>query len=349
MPTTTAIRLSTPADVLSAVPHLLGFHVDRALVLVCLTKTARSTRLGMVARVDLPGPGQASEVADALLPAVAREDPDAVILIAYGTAHDDAQVAVEVVAAALSEVGVQVRDRLLVVGQHWRSQHWPEDQAWADVPGPNAPAALEFAVITGSAPAASRTLLAQRCAAGSRAAAVGRACDRLTRIDGEVTVERGAAVWGRLLTEEASPSDFSDTTLALAALSLHAGGSPALRDALAAHLAPGILRRDSLHPNAVAALDGHLTPTDPPADPATQAADPAMTARLLDRLIQVGACLPDEYAVPVLTILANTAWHHGNGTVARVALDRARAADPHYVLAALLDQMVTAGVRPLAG
>ena len=67
--------LSTPADVLSVVPHLLGFHVDRSLVLVCLTTTGRSTRLGMVARVDLPGPGQASEVADALLPAVAREDP----------------------------------------------------------------------------------------------------------------------------------------------------------------------------------------------------------------------------------------------------------------------------------
>jgi hypothetical protein len=255
---------------------------------------------------------------------------------------------VEVVAAALSEVGVQVRDRLLVVGQRWRSLHWPEDQAWALAPGPDAAPSLEFALMAGSAPAASRTLLARRCAAGPRAAAVGLACDRLTRTDGEVTIERGAAVWGRLLAEPADPSAFSDGALALAALSLHAGGSPALRDALAGFLAPGILPRDSLHPNAVAALDSHLTPTNPPADPAISAADPAMTARLLDRLIQVAACVPDQYSVPVLTLLANTAWHHGNGAVARVALDRARAADPHYVLAALLDQMVNEGVRPWA-
>ena len=344
----TVICLSTPADVLSVVPHLLGFHVDRSLVLVCLTTTGRRTRLGMVARVDLPGPGQASEVADALPPAVAREDPEAVILVAYGTADDDGRVAAEVVAAALTEVGVRVRDRVLVTDQRWRSLDWPGEQAWADVPGPDAPAALEFAFTTGSAPATSRTLLARRCAAGSRAALVGRQCDRLAGTDGEaggeaggeVTIERGAAVWGRLLTGPADPSAYSDATLALAALSLHAGGKPALRDALAGLLAPGEVSIESLSPDAMTALREHLTPPTPPS--------PATTAHLLDRLIQVAACVPDEYAVPVLTVLANTAWHQGNGAVARVALDRARAADPDYVLAALLDQMVTLGIRPLA-
>ena len=49
-----------------------------------------------------------------------------------------------------------------------------------------------------------------------------------------------------------------------------------------------------------------------------------------------------------LTVLAHTAWHQGNGTVARVALDRARAADPAYFLAALLDRLVTEGTRPRA-
>ncbi len=59
-------------------------------------------------------------------------------------------------------------------------------------------------------------------------------------------------------------------------------------------------------------------------------------------------CLPDTYAVPALTVLAHTAWHQGNGAVARVALDRARPADPGYFLAALLDRMVTEGMRPAA-
>ena len=216
--------------------------------------------------------------------------------------------------------------------------------SWGGFPGPDAPAALEFAFTTGSAPATSRTLLARRCAAGSRAALVGRQCDRLAGTDGEaggeVTVERGAAVWGRLLTGPADPSAYSDATLALAALSLHAGGRPALRDALAGLLAPGEVSIESLSTDAMTALREHLTLPTPPA--------PATTARLLDRLIQLAACVPDEYAVPVLTVLANTAWHQGNGAVARVALDRARAADPDHVLAALLDQMVTLGIRPLA-
>ncbi len=243
----TVICLSSPADVLSAVPHLLGFHPARSLVLVCLTSHGKGTRLGMVARVDLPGEGQAAEAADALLPAVAREDPDAAILIAYGTAADDGLVAAEVLSAALTEVGVQVRDRLMVVDEGWRSLDWPDGQAWAVIPGPETPAALEFAVAAGSAPVASRAVLARRCAPGPRAVAVGRECARLARTDGtdgtdgEVTVERGAAVWGRLLCDRTDIAGFTDATVALAAVSLHAGGSAALRDALAGWLSPGVL------------------------------------------------------------------------------------------------------------
>ena len=42
---------------------------------------------------------------------------------------------------------------------------------------------------------------------------------------GEVSVERGAAVWGRLLLDRTGPAAFSDATVALAALSLHAAAA----------------------------------------------------------------------------------------------------------------------------
>jgi hypothetical protein len=58
--TTTLIRLSSPADLLSAVPHLLGFHPTKSLTLLCLTGSG-SSRLGLVARVDLPELGQAAQ------------------------------------------------------------------------------------------------------------------------------------------------------------------------------------------------------------------------------------------------------------------------------------------------
>jgi len=344
---TAPICLSSPVDVLSAVPHLLGFHPSQSLVLVCLSSShGQSARVGMIARIDLPEEGHADEVADALLPAVAREDPDAAVLIAYGTPEDDGTVAAEVLSAALTEVGVRVRARLVVVEERWQSIDSPGRNVWAEVPGPDAAPSLEFAVVTGSAPVASRSVLEGRCAAGPRADAVGRECARLLLTDSEVTVERGTAVWGRLLRDGTDLAGFSDAAVALAAVSLHAGGTPALRDALAGWLTPGFLTAQEMHPVALAGLREHV-PLPWWESPQRQA-DPATAARLLDRLIQVAGCLPDPYAVPVLTVLAHTAWNQGNGIIARVALDRARAADPAYYLAALLDRMVTEGMQPRA-
>jgi len=340
------VRLMSPVDVLSVVPHLLGFHPCQSLVLVCLTSHGKGARVGMVARLDLPGAGHAAEAADAVLPAVAREDPDAAVLIAYGDAVDEGTVAVEVLSGALTEVGVQVRARLLVVEGRWQSLDGPDREAWTVVPGPDAAASLEFAVVAGSAPVPSRSVLERRCAAGPRAGAVGRECARLDRSHGEVTVERGAAVWGRLLLDRPDVAGFSDAIVALAAVSLHAGGSPALRDALAGWLTPGFLTAQEMNPVAVAGLRQYLPL--PWWDSPRRPADPATSARLLDRLIQVAGCLPDAYAVAVLAVLAHTAWNQGNGAVARVALDRALAADPDYYLAVLLDRMVTVGFRPQA-
>ena len=234
-----------------------------------------------------------------------------------------------------------MRDRLVVVEGRWQSLDSPDRHVWTEVPGPDAAPSLEFAMVAGSAPAASRSVLEGRCAAGPRADAVGRECARLLRTDGEVTVERGAAVWGRLLRDGTDLAGFSDAAVALAAVSLHAGGTPALRDALAGWLTPGFLTAQEMHPVALAGLREHLPL--PWWDSPRGQADPATSARLLDRLIQVAGCLPDPYAVPVLTVLAHTAWNQGNGIIARVALDRARAVDPAYYLAALLDRMVTEG------
>jgi hypothetical protein len=101
-----------------------------------------------------------------------------------------------------------------------------------------------------------------------------------------------------------------------------------------------------MHPSAVAALCKYLPLPDRDSPSGTAVA--TVQARLVDRLIDVAGSLPDEYALPVLTVLAHTAWHQGNGALARVALDRARTADPCYFLAALLDRVVTVGMRPRA-
>jgi hypothetical protein len=42
------------------------------------------------------------------------------------------------------------------------------------------------------------------------------------------------------------------------------------------------------------------------------------------------------------------AWYHGQGTLARVALDRALGDIPDYRLAGLVEQLVDLGLRPSA-
>jgi hypothetical protein len=67
---------------------------------------------------------------------------------------------------------------------------------------------------------------------------------------------------------------------------------------------------------------------------------------LVPRLCWVARAVGDEHAAPVLTVLAHVALHEGDGTLARVALDRALAHDPGYTLAGLLSQMLDLGIRP---
>jgi hypothetical protein len=69
----------------------------------------------------------------------------------------------------------------------------------------------------------------------------------------------------------------------------------------------------------------------------------------LDRLVQVCALVPDEWAAPVLTVAAQTAWASHEGTLANIAIDRALEADPHYYLARLTEQLLRHGVRPPPG
>ncbi|HVD64488.1 MAG TPA: DUF4192 family protein, partial [Lapillicoccus sp.] len=75
---TTTIRLRGPADIISVLPYHLGYRPADSLVVVCL----RANRIGVVGRVDLPPPEADPDlVAVELLPVVARERPDAVVLI----------------------------------------------------------------------------------------------------------------------------------------------------------------------------------------------------------------------------------------------------------------------------
>ena len=68
--------------------------------------------------------------------------------------------------------------------------------------------------------------------------------------------------------------------------------------------------------------------------------------RVEQRLCELSAALPDEWAVSALTVLASFTWWRGDGALTRIALDRALRVDPRYRLAQLLERMVDLAIRP---
>lgn len=110
MRSSTALTLRSPGDLLATVPHLLGFHPSASLVAICL----RERRLGLLARVDLPPPGDAASVLASLMPAVAADAPDAALLIGYENDDGQSLVTLNAVADALAPLDIRVMGKLVV-------------------------------------------------------------------------------------------------------------------------------------------------------------------------------------------------------------------------------------------
>jgi hypothetical protein len=154
------------------------------------------------------------------------------------------------------------------------------------------------------------------------------------------------AVWSMVLSDEdeAEPVDaLPAQDLAMLAVSLT---DVDLRDGLIAWLCPGTLPREL--------IDGMLFEQLSQALPQPIWLDGGLgdveqvlaLQRVEQRLCELCAALPDEWAVPALTVLAAFAWWRGDGALTRIALDRALRVDPRYRLAQLLERMVDLAIRP---
>jgi len=316
------VRLTSPGDIVAAVPSLCGFLPAESLVVLSLRGPRR--RLGLTVRVDLPPPeppahrppGPVLELLDALAERLRADGATASALIVF-SAHPRPGL-VQAYLEAAAACGTTVDEALHVDDGRWTSYTCtgpccPPDGS--PVTGPPellaAEAALDGRSVLGSrsdlvaalaAPegrlaalstarleAAGASWLAERQAAGTgaaRRAAVQRATVLLDR------VEHGEA-----------PSDDAAAGLAVA---LH---DVAVRDEVATWV---LDRSDAL----LSLAEQAARRTAPPAD------------------------------APVCTLLAWVAYARGDGARANVALDRALSTDPEYSLAVLLRRALDSGVTP---
>lgn len=343
------IRLRGPADILAALPFQLGYHPHEAVVVVALAGRA----IGMVQRLDLPAPEQVDAAVGALLPALVREQPDAVLLVGYESSSSVAMPLLDALATAVRDVGIDVLDRLLVRDGQWFAPDCVSGCCPAEgtpLPSPHeTPAVADFVALE-MAPVPDRGALRrqldpdpERCA---EVAAVPDLCpSTVGPHDDAVRRLRQLSRWAvvcdvsaaRPPLEGLAPEEIADLARSLRDLEL--------RDGLIGWLCPGALPVEALDDDLVDQLRSCLPVASWAGGQPT--AERAIAGRRLQaRLVQLCRLLPDRQAAPALTVLANVAWWLGDGALSRVALERALELEPGYRLAHLLGTMVDLAIRP---
>jgi len=320
MTTTTPADLQDPAQLLAALPYLIGFRPAKSVVL--LGHQFPGHRPGLVLRGDLPRREHRARQAQALALRFAAGDHIGVTAVIVGGRRrpgkplPHAEFIAEL-AEALEEFGLPVLHALwtptIRTGAPWAC--YRIEECGGTLPDPRstvlAAAATEYGTVAFDSRAELEALLAPRSPE-----ALARRADRLsaltsppwpdaTRIDDAASAVRTA--FERTRRGEGPPTD-DEAVLLASALKL-----PGIRDLCLAMAVP----------------------------PATA------TAREAERLWLnlVRELPPPERAEPA-TLLGFTAYLRGDGAFAGMALDNALEAAPGHVLASLLKRVLDSGTPP---
>ena len=109
--------LTSPHDLLAAIPFLIGYHPQDSLVLVALKDEA----VGMAMRVDMPSDLQASGY-DLLASHFLRDEVDGAFVVAYvGKGAVDPENVLINISAALVRAGIDIKESLIVRDNRFRS------------------------------------------------------------------------------------------------------------------------------------------------------------------------------------------------------------------------------------
>jgi hypothetical protein len=312
MPTPMVLR--NPADILSLVPYVLGFHPADSVVVLGM----RDGQMIFQARGDLT---DAVELADHFAAIVGRQRVTAVIVIGYGPAAE-VTPGVLAVAARLAGAGIDVHDVLRVTGRRYWS-YLCESTSCCPVDGvpfdPATSAVTTAAVVNGHVALPSRAALQSRLAPveGLTRAGMRRATERADRRLVELIEAAGDDPSAELRAAGAAAVD--------AAVARQRGGGQ-LDDDEVAWLSV-VLVNLPVRDDAWAAID----------------ADPVLHVRLWTEALRRAE--PELCTAPA-ALLGFAAWQAGDGIIAAMAVERALASDPDYTLARLLGEVIGGGIPP---
>ncbi|GAA3449119.1 hypothetical protein GCM10018962_09520 [Dactylosporangium matsuzakiense] len=321
------MRLRGPAELLSALPYLLGFHPTNSLVALGL----RGPGLHVQLRGDLPGDEtDAVVLADHYGQVFARNGMDGALLIGYGP-PERADPFLKLVNAAMVVRGLRVYDLLRTHERRFWSLFCsspdccpPEGRPF----DPETSVAAAEATLAGLVAMPSRETVAElfEGPVGPALAAIEDAGDRAN-----LRVLR--------LAEGRDPAGIRAAVVA--------AGRVALEAALTRYAADEALDDDELawlqvllhvldfRDRAWERLDRDTRCTG----------NPAIETHRRFWMDMVRRCEPSAVA-PAATLLSYLSWRTGNGLHAALALDRAFAADPGYTGAGLMAEILGRGLSP---
>lgn len=314
--------LTSPHDLLAAIPFLIGYHPTDSLVIVSLKEDC----VGMAMRVDYPDIDAAhcAEAFDALVFHLVREGAQGALIVAY--VPEDRNDGVEIlgnISTALSRVEIPIRESLLIANGRWRSVLCG-DQECCPADG------NELPEISSSRVAVEQVAEGRPMPYGDREGMA----DSISSLSLASDVDFISQVGESRIDPECNQLQKVQRIGALAVLDL------------ASRFIAGSLGRDFASDEKLSAQVLGCLSDIQVRDFALGSHDDASIEIYWTMWRYLIRIAPSGFIAPVASLLAALSYEKGEGALAQRCLDRALADDPSYSLAGLLRRVFNAGWPP---
>ncbi|BCJ43560.1 hypothetical protein GCM10010168_41300 [Actinoplanes ianthinogenes] len=317
-----SLVIRTPAELIAMVPFVMGYHPSDSLAVVAV----RGNRLEFALCHGLPPPlsagAEAWEPADTVADTVVRQRVRTVVVIGYGPLRR-VTPAVLRCAEALRRRDVMVLDAYRVADGRWWSFLCGDRTCCPPEGRPCLPA---DSVIAAEATFRGQVALPSRSELTAQVAAAGGAL----RTEMVRATERARRRFTGLLARGRHVADYERL--------VRQHGRDAVRAAERCYRSGG-----SLSPDETAWLGALLVDRSVEDFALDRVAPQEWRIRLWTDVLRR---VEPAYVAPAACLLGYTAWRAGRGSLARVAVDRALAADPRHHLAELLHNVLGFGLAP---
>ncbi len=315
--------LTTPHDLLAAIPFLIGYHPTDSLVLVSL----KSGAVAMAMRVDYPSLDEeniSQSDCDALIAHLKRDGADGALLVAYlpDTALSGEQILSEL-AQGLARAGIELNESLIISKGRWRSTICG-DRSCCPTQGRELP---EISTSRIAVEQVSNGHPMPYATAGELADSIAP----LALASEELFLQ---TVSGYQICEEDAEIRVKQKEGAIAVIDLVSrfiAGSVGENIEQDQELSAKVIGRLSDIQVRDFALGSHTCATQ------------EIYWQMWRYLVRIA---PAKFVAPVASLLAATSYERGDGALAQRALDRAQVDDPNYSLAGLLRRVFSAGWPP---